>query len=90
MKFKDKTAIIAGGGSGIGRATALEAAREGANVVIADINMKMANETGALINTIEGSYQVVEADLSKDSEAKKVGQLAVEAYGAIHYICYSV
>ena len=45
MRLKNKTALITGGGSGIGRATAMIFAREGASVVVSDINEIHANET---------------------------------------------
>ena len=45
MKLKDRVAVITGAGSGIGRACALEFAKEGARVVVADINAKGAEET---------------------------------------------
>ena len=45
MKLKDKVAIITGAGSGLGRAAAILFAKEGAKVVVADINEKNGNET---------------------------------------------
>ena len=50
--FRGKTIIITGAASGIGRATALIFAREGANVVCAEINEKGADETAAEVNVI--------------------------------------
>ena len=49
--FSGKTIVITGAGSGIGRATALIFAREGANVVCADINEAGARETASQVNT---------------------------------------
>ena len=47
MRLKDKSAIVTGGGSGIGRATALAMAAEGANVAIFDINEEAAQAVAA-------------------------------------------
>ena len=49
MKFSNKTVVVTGSGSGIGRATALCFAKEGANVVVADINLPAALDTVELI-----------------------------------------
>ena len=50
MKLKDRTAVITGSGSGIGRAAAIEFAREGASVVVADINLAGALDTAQRIH----------------------------------------
>ena len=50
MRLKDKVAIITGAGSGIGQASAIMFAREGAKVTVADYNIKGAEETAQKIN----------------------------------------
>ena len=50
MQLKDKTTIVTGGGSGIGRALCMAFAAEGARVVVADINADDAEATAAMIN----------------------------------------
>ncbi len=54
MKLAGQVAIVTGGGSGQGRATAILFAQEGAKVVVGDINDKGAAETASLINRQEG------------------------------------
>ena len=49
MKLNGKVAIVTGGGSGIGRAISLTFAREGASLLVVDINLESANETTQLI-----------------------------------------
>jgi 3-oxoacyl-[acyl-carrier protein] reductase len=59
MRFKDKVVIITGGNSGIGKATALLFAKEGAKVMVADLAEKMSNE---LVEEIEATGLQVSTD----------------------------
>lgn len=89
MRFKDKTAVVAGGGSGIGQATAFALAEEGARVVIADINERTAAETQDQIIRSGGKSVVVIGDASKIDVAERIAQKAVDTFGGIHYLCNS-
>ncbi|MBN1365511.1 MAG: glucose 1-dehydrogenase [Syntrophaceae bacterium] len=67
-RFKDKVCIVTGGGSGIGRETALRLANEGARIVVSDINIEMGKESSQLINAIGGQAIAVKTDIcSTDS-----------------------
>ena len=59
-----KSTLITGGGGGIGRATALAFAREGARVAVADIVPEAAEETVALINTMVGQAMSLTGDIT--------------------------
>jgi len=83
MKLKNKVALITGGGRGIGRATAILFAKEGAQVVVSDIDLKEGRETVALINATCGEASFVQADVSKAAEAKRMVETAVEKYGRL-------
>jgi NAD(P)-dependent dehydrogenase (short-subunit alcohol dehydrogenase family) len=66
--FRGKTVIITGAASGIGRATALIFAREGANVVCADINEKGADETAVEINRKGSRALAIKVDVTKRTD----------------------
>ena len=65
MRLKEKTAVITGAGSGIGRAIALRFAAEGARVVVAEFNEAAANETVSLIESEGGKAAAIAADVSQ-------------------------
>lgn len=80
MKLDNKVAVITGSGSGIGRACALEFAREGAFVVVADINMPAATETVELIKMTGGVAVPVHADVSNPESVQGLVTHALNAY----------
>ena len=88
--FRGKTIIITGAASGIGRATALIFAREGANVVCADINEKGVEETSEQINakySNTGSQALaLTIDVTKRAAVEDMVQLARDDFGAIHFL----
>ncbi len=65
MRLKDKVALITGAGQGIGRLTAMTFAREGARVVVADINMTSAQATATAIEQADGRAKAVFLDVSR-------------------------
>lgn len=83
MMLEGKTVIVTGGASGIGRATCLLSAREGAKVAIADINRTMAEETRSLIEAEGREAIVIEMDTSKALDAQRMAKETVAAFGTI-------
>lgn len=83
MRLKDKVALITGAGSGIGRATALLFAREGAEVVVVDYNEDTARETVDLIKKDGGEAIFIKADVSKSGEVQNMIKETVKKYGKI-------
>ena len=83
MMLDGKKIIVTGAASGIGRATAVLAAREGADVVLGDIDRAQAEETAKLVQAEGREALVVEMDTSKAADAQRLADEAVAAFGAI-------
>src|SRR6478609_9284873 len=84
--FTEKTIIITGAGSGIGRAAALIFAREGANVVCADINEKGVEETSEKINALGAQALALTIDVTKRAAVEDMVQLALDGFGRVHFL----
>ena len=81
MKLDGKVAIITGAGSGIGRATALRLAREGASIVVADQNEAGARDTVALVEQAGGKAAAVNVDVTKPADLANMLAFAEKTYG---------
>ncbi|HMF25141.1 MAG TPA: SDR family oxidoreductase [Pseudolabrys sp.] len=84
--FHGKTIVITGAASGIGRATALIFAREGANVVCVDINAKGVEETAEEINAMGGQTLALTIDVTKRPAVEDMIELALNGFGHIHFL----
>lgn len=82
-RFLGKVALITGGGSGMGRATALAFAREGARVVVADSNAHSGQETCRHIQDAAGVALFVLADVSQTTAVEAMVNTALAAYGRL-------
>ncbi|MFQ5879388.1 MAG: SDR family oxidoreductase [Dehalococcoidia bacterium] len=78
-----KVALITGGSSGIGRASSLAFAREGAKVIVADVDVEGGEETVRLIEDASGEAIFVKADVSRAAAVEAMVSTAVEAYGRL-------
>jgi len=83
MKLARKVAIITGAGSGMGRATALLFAKEGAKVVVADCDPERGEETVGLIEKEGGKTTFVPVDVSRAPEAERMVKTALDTYGIL-------
>ena len=84
--FAGKTIIITGAASGIGRATALIFAREGANVVCADLNEKGAQRTAAEVNAKGSQALALTIDVTKRSAVNNMVARAIAAFGSEQFL----
>jgi len=82
-RVEGKVALVTGGASGIGRATALTFAREGAKLVIADINEDSGQQTVHMITEQGGEAIFVRTDVSRAVEVQALISKAVETYGRL-------
>jgi NAD(P)-dependent dehydrogenase (short-subunit alcohol dehydrogenase family) len=78
-----KVALVTGGSSGIGKASALAFAREGAKVVVSDINVAGGEETARLIQEAGGEALFIKADVSQAAEVEALVKQTVETYGRL-------
>ena len=82
-EFEGKVALVTGGGSGIGRATALAFAREGAQVVIGNRNVQRGKETVSMIRKASGTASFQRTDVLVAAEIEGLVDHAVKTYGRL-------
>ena len=82
-EFENKVALITGGGSGIGRATALAFAREGAQVVIGNRNVQRGEETVSMIRASGGTASFRRTDVLVAADIEALVNHAIGTYGGL-------
>jgi NAD(P)-dependent dehydrogenase (short-subunit alcohol dehydrogenase family) len=83
--FAGKTIVITGAASGIGRATALIFAREGANVVCADINHQGAQDTASAVNAKGAQALSLAVDVTSRPQVDDMVRRAIDAFGSVQF-----
>jgi 3-oxoacyl-[acyl-carrier protein] reductase len=91
MSFVNKTALITGSGRGIGKAIAIEFAKQGANVVISDINAEMCASTAEELNngvlqSTENSALGIAADVTESAAVEKLVNETVGKFGSLDVV----
>lgn len=85
--FDGKAAIVTGASSGIGCATPLAYAREGAKVVVSDIDEQGGLETVRLIHPAGGEAAFIKADVANPADCEALVRRTSETYGRLDYAC---
>jgi NAD(P)-dependent dehydrogenase (short-subunit alcohol dehydrogenase family) len=81
--LEGKSTVITGGGSGVGRASCLRFAEEGANVVCADIDLDRAKGTASLVEAAGGVAVAVQCDVAQEPDVQSVIGVAVDRFGRL-------
>ncbi|MES2878473.1 MAG: SDR family oxidoreductase [Pseudomonadota bacterium] len=85
--LKNKVALVTGASSGIGRAVALVWAREGAQVVVSDIDVQAGEETAALVRAQGGDAIFIAADVGQAAQVEALVERAVAHFGRLDVAC---
>jgi NAD(P)-dependent dehydrogenase (short-subunit alcohol dehydrogenase family) len=83
MRLKDKVAIVTGAASGNGQAIALQFAKEGANIVVADVNETSGRETAAMIQEQGGEAIVTATEVTSATDIEDMVQAACRQFGRL-------
>jgi|WetSurMetagenome_2_1015567.scaffolds.fasta_scaffold151474_2 NAD(P)-dependent dehydrogenase (short-subunit alcohol dehydrogenase family) len=84
-KFTDKVGLVTGAASGIGRATALAFANEGAKVVVVDINLEGGDDVVTQIKNQGGVAMSIKCDVTRAKEVQEMISTTVKQYGSLHF-----
>lgn len=84
-RFHNKTAMVTGAGSGIGRYSSLAFAEEGANVIVSDINQQGGEETVQMIQEKNGKAHFIQCDVSQSNQVEKLIKTTIQTYGRLDY-----
>lgn len=84
-KFDGKVAVVTGAGKGIGRASAIAFAAEGAKVIVADIDSQSGHETTAMIHQLGGEAFFIQTDISLANDVEQLIAKSVETFGRLDF-----
>lgn len=83
LLLEDRCILVTGGASGIGRAACLAFAREGARVLLSDVNLAGGEETAAALRAAGGEARFVQADVGDEAQVEGLVKATVQSFGRI-------
>jgi NAD(P)-dependent dehydrogenase (short-subunit alcohol dehydrogenase family) len=86
-EFRDRVAVVTGGGSGIGAALCWRWARAGMKVVVADIDLAAAERLRGALETAQHQAIAARVDVSRAAEVEQLALLAYRTYGSVDLLC---
>ncbi|WP_423196288.1 Alcohol dehydrogenase [Cupriavidus sp. H19C3] len=86
MRLANKVAVVTGGGSGFGEGIAQTFAREGARVMVADLNLAAAERVAAAIRDAGGQARAVHADVARGDDVAAMRDATLDAFGDVHIV----
>ena len=87
VDMKEKTVVVTGGGSGIGKAICKQFAHHGANVVVCDINMDAAEKVASEIRSLGKNSLALRIDVTNEEDVNGMVNKVVEEFGSLDVIC---
>ena len=83
MRLENKIAVVTGAGRGIGKAIALALAKEGANVVVSDINLQEANQVAKEIEALGQKSQAIKTDVTNKKDVDELIKKTIDRFGTL-------
>jgi meso-butanediol dehydrogenase / (S,S)-butanediol dehydrogenase / diacetyl reductase len=87
MRVKDRVALVTGAGAGIGRATALLLAREGARVGLADLDVRSGEEATQTIRETDSEAIFIQSNVTSETDCARMVSTVVERWGRLNILC---